>query len=147
MLQGCYSSRGEKNLFEVAIERLEHTSKYWSMLFFYGRGDYTVKEALEKIRCVEESNQAAYQELEQEMNRYEQQKKLEIQNLEKSQKELRIKALNDLENSLIEEEERYRMFLLQQTKENNQRDETLYEEHKETLIQQIINEMRGNYGG
>ena len=106
-----------------------------------------MKEALEKIRCVEESNQAAYQELEQEMNRYEQQKKLEIQNLEKSQKELRIKALNDLENSLIEEEERYRMFLLQQTKENNQRDETLYEEHKETLIQQIITEMRGNYGG
>lgn len=28
MLQGYYSSRGEKNLFEVAIERLEHTSVF-----------------------------------------------------------------------------------------------------------------------
>lgn len=111
------------------------------------KGGGIVKEALEKIRIVEEKNQAAFLTLVDEMDRYQEQKKAEIQALENTQKEHRKKALMDLENELAENENQYKMFLQQQTTENNQKNEALYKKHKDTLIQQIINEMRGNYGG
>lgn len=111
------------------------------------KGGGIVKEALEKIRIVEEKNQAASLALVDEMNRYQEQKKVELQALENTQKELRKKTLTDLENELAENENQYKMFLQQQTTENNQKNEALYKKHKDTLIQQIINEMRGHYGG
>ena len=92
-----------------------------------------MKEALEKIRIVEEKNQAASLALVDEMNRYQEQKKVELQALENTQKELRKKTLTDLENELAENENQYKMFLQQQTTENNQKNEALYKKHKDTF--------------
>ena len=146
-LQGSYSSRGEKNVFEVAFELLEHTSVLGSMLFFYlERGIYILKEALERIRLAEEQNKEAERAMIDELDHYQIEKQQALQAIQTQQKNQRKEIIQQLERELLAKENDLQNRLLAEATESQMKDEARYQQQKDQMIAQIINEMRENYG-
>lgn len=131
----------------MAFELLEHTSVLGSMLFFYlERGIYILKEALERIRLAEEQNKEAQRAMIDELDRYQIEKQQALQAIQTQQKKQRKEIIQKLERELLEKENDLKNRLLAEAKESQMKDEARYQQQKDQMIAQIINEMRENYG-
>ena len=127
----------------MAFELLEHTSVLGSMLFFYlERGIYILKEALERIRLAEEQNKEAERAMIDELDHYQIEKQQALQAIQTQQKKQRKEIIQKLERELLEKENDLKNRLLAEAKESQMKDEARYQQQKDQMIAQIINEMR-----
>ena len=131
----------------MAFELLEHTSVFGSMLFFYlERGIYILKEALERIRLAEEQNKEAERAMIDELDRYQIEKQQALQAIQTQQKKQRKEIIQQLERELLAKENDLQNRLLAEATESQMKDEARYQQQKDQMIAQIINEMRDNDG-
>ena len=131
----------------MAFELLEHTSGFGSMLFFYlERGIYILKEALERIRLAEEQNKEAERAMIDELDRYQIEKQQALQAIQTQQKNQRKEIIQQLERELLAKENDLKNRLLAEATESQMKDEARYQQQKDQMIAQIINEMRDKYG-
>ena len=131
----------------MAFELLEHTSVLGSMLFFYlERGIYILKEALERIRLAEEQNKEAERAMIDELDRYQIEKQQALQAIQTQQKKQRKEIIQKLERELLEKENDLKNRLLAEATESQMKDEARYQQQKDQMIAQIINELRENHG-
>lgn len=131
----------------MAFELLEHTSVFGSMLFFYlERGIYILKEALERIRLAEEQNKEAERAMIDELDHYQIEKQQALQAIQTQQKNKRKEIIQQLERELLAKENDLQNRLLAEATESQMKDEARYQQQKDQMITQIINEMRENYG-
>ena len=131
----------------MAFELLEHTSVFGSMLFFYlERGIYILKEALERIRLAEEQNKEAERAMIDELDHYQIEKQQALQAIQTQQKNQRKEIIQQLERELLAKENDLQNRLLAEATESQMKDEARYQQQKDQMIAQIINEKRENYG-
>ena len=131
----------------MAFELLEHTSVFGSMLFFYlERGIYILKEALERIRLAEEQNKEAERAMIDELDHYQIEKQQALQAIQTQQKKQRKEIIQQLERELLAKENDLQNRLLAEATESQMKDEARYQQQKDQMIAQFINEMRENYG-
>ncbi|MHC5267829.1 hypothetical protein ACYSNO_01385 [Enterococcus sp. LJL98] len=105
-----------------------------------------MKEALERIHLAEEANTRAYQQLVVDMDELQAEKNKEIHEMQLKQKEIRKEQVTQKEMALLKEEEALQTQLLDEAHLHAKEDEKLYQQHKQTIITQIMNEMRERYG-
>lgn len=105
-----------------------------------------LKEALERIRVVEDENAKYHQELLLEMDELQIAKNKMIQNLQLEQQKVRKEQVTKREVERMEEENILQTRLLNEAKIHEKEDEETYQEHKTEMITQIMNEMRERYG-
>ena len=131
----------------MAFELLEHTSVFGSMLFFYlERGIYILKEALERIRLAEEQNKEAERAMIDELDHYQIEKQQALQAIQTQQKKQRKEIIQQLERELLAKENDLQNRLLTEATESQMKDEARYQQQKDQMIAQIINEMREKHG-
>ena len=117
------------------------------MLFFYlERGIYILKEALERIRLAEEQNKEAERAMIDELDHYQIEKQQALQAIQTQQKNQRKEIIQQLERELLAKENDLQNRLLAEATESQMKDEARYQQQKDQMIAQIINEMRANYG-
>lgn len=105
-----------------------------------------MKEALERIRLAEESNNQAQQQLFHEIEQYQKEKQNQLQKQQEEHKQLRKDTLQALESSLILEEQTLEKQLQEEAHVIDSKNEEIYARQKENMVQKIIKEMRGDYG-
>lgn len=131
----------------MAFELLERTSLFEVGSFFITeRRMVILKEALERIRVAEDDNSKRYQELLVEMDELQLEKNKMIQTLQLEQQQIRKEKITRREAELMEEENILQTRLLNEAKAHEKEDEEMYQQHKQAMITQIMNEMRERYG-
>ena len=105
-----------------------------------------MKEALERIRLAEEQNKEAERAMIDELDRYQIEKQQALQAIQTQQKKQRKEIIQKLERELLAKENDLQNRLLAEAKESQMKDEARYQQQKDQMIAQIINEMRENYG-
>ena len=81
-----------------------------------------------------------------ELDRYQIEKQQALQAIQTQQKKQRKEIIQKLERELLEKENDLKNRLLAEATESQMKDEARYQQQKDQMIAQIINEMRENYG-
>ena len=105
-----------------------------------------MKEALERIRLAEEKNEQAHKQLLEDIDQYQREKQNELQEQQDKNKQLRKDALDKLESDLMQQEQILANQLQEEAQLIDAKNEEIYARQKNEMVQQIIKEMRGDYG-
>ncbi|GGI64785.1 hypothetical protein ACFQOY_13430 [Enterococcus alcedinis] len=105
-----------------------------------------MKEALERIRLAEEQNEQAQKQLLNEIDYYQQEKQNALQEQQTLNQQLRKELMVELESSLLEQERLLERQLQAEAQQVDAKNEEIYLQQKNEMVQKIIKEMRGAYG-
>ncbi|MEG0293149.1 hypothetical protein [Enterococcus sp.] len=105
-----------------------------------------MKEALERIRLAEEQNEHAQKQLLNEIDYYQQEKQNALQEQQTLNQQLRKELMVELESSLLEQERLLERQLQAEAQQVDAKNEEIYLQQKNEMVQKIIKEMRGAYG-
>ena len=105
-----------------------------------------MKEALERIRLAEEQNEQAPNQLLNEIDYYQQEKQNALQEQQTLNQQLRKELMVELESSLLEQERLLERQLQAEAQQVDAKNEEIYLQQKNEMVQKIIKEMRGAYG-
>lgn len=105
-----------------------------------------MKEALERIRLAEEQNEQAQNQLLNEIDYYQQEKQNALQEQQTLNQQLRKELMVELESSLLEQERLLERQLQAEAQQVDAKNEEIYLQQKNEMVQKIIKEMRGAYG-
>lgn len=105
-----------------------------------------MKEALERIRLAEEQNEQAQKQLLNEIDYYQQEKQNSLQEQQALNQQLRKELMVELESSLLEQERLLERQLQAEAQQVDAKNEEIYLQQKNEMVQKIIKEMRGAYG-
>lgn len=105
-----------------------------------------MKEALERIRLAEEQNEQAQKQLLNEIDYYQQEKQNALQEQQTLNQQLRKELMVELESSLLEQERLLERQLQAEAQQADAKNEEIYLQQKNEMVQKIIKEMRGAYG-
>ena len=105
-----------------------------------------MKEARERSRLAEEKNEQAHKQLLEDIDQYQREKQNELQEQQNKNKQLRKDALYELESGLMQQEETLASQLQVEAQLIDAKNEEIYARQKNEMVQQIIKEMRGDYG-